>query len=134
MASFADQLRRIAEKRKAAIETAVKSTVLEMHASMVRMSPVDTGRFRASWSIGVGAPGPLPAGLRFDAASVAALQVRGDLADWQPGQTIYVTNPMPYGPKLENGWSKQAPAGMVRVTIADFRARFSERLAEALAS
>jgi hypothetical protein len=29
---------------------------------------------------------------------------------------------MPYALRLEYGWSKQAPAGMVRVTVAEFQA------------
>ena len=36
------------------------------------------------------------------------------------GQTIFLVNHLPYGPALEYGWSKQAPAGMVRITVEEF--------------
>lgn len=32
---------------------------------------------------------------------------------------IYIANGLPYILRLENGWSKQAPAGMVAITLAE---------------
>lgn len=124
MASFGDQLRRIADKRKVTLETAVRRTVLGMGAQMVRMSPVDTGRFRSNWFYG---DGLAPSG--FDQSGSASLQrITAGVASWSPGETMRVTNSLPYARRLENGWSQQAPAGMVRTTIADFQARFSAEL------
>ena len=41
------------------------------------------------------------------------------------GQTIFITNSLPYAYRLEyDGWSRQAPAGMVRVTVVEFAQRF----------
>ena len=35
------------------------------------------------------------------------------------GNVVYLTNNLPYAQRLEyEGWSKQAPAGMVRVNMA----------------
>ena len=132
MASFSDQLQAIANRRKAALSAAVRTSVLEMASEMARLSPVDTGRFRASWTVSLGTPAPAPAGLRFSAGSLAGLQIGASLSAWQPGETIYVTNSLPYARQLEMGSSRQAPAGMVRVTIADFRARFAANVAAAL--
>ena len=38
--------------------------------------------------------------------------------------TITVQNNLPYIDRLENGYSKQAPAGMVSVTLAGLQARY----------
>ena len=34
------------------------------------------------------------------------------------GDTFFLTNPLPYALRVENGWSKQRPKGMVAVAIA----------------
>lgn len=34
---------------------------------------------------------------------------------------FYFANSLPYAFRLENGWSKQAPMGMVKVTTAEWR-------------
>ncbi len=35
----------------------------------------------------------------------------------EPYQPIWITNNMPYALRLEQGWSQQAPTGMVAITI-----------------
>lgn len=62
-------------------------------------TPVLTGRARAGWKI-----------------------------EWVRG-VLRVFNSVPYIRRLEYGWSKQAPAGMVRVNLK----RFSQFLREAVA-
>ncbi|MNJ81742.1 hypothetical protein D3C77_807050 [compost metagenome] len=37
------------------------------------------------------------------------------------GQTAFIVNNLPYAIPLEYGHSSQAPAGMVRVTLANFQ-------------
>jgi hypothetical protein len=88
----------------------------ETDARLKMKSPVDTGRFRASWTIGVGQPD----------TTVAPDVVKGQVAVAEPripaitvGQTYYHSNSLPYARRLEYGWSKQAPAGMVRLTAAE---------------
>jgi hypothetical protein len=89
----------------------------ETDARLKMKSPVDTGRFRASWTIGVGqidtsvAPEP-PAG-----SSIAIPEPR--IPAITLGQTYYHANSLPYARRLEYGWSKQAPGGMVRVTAQE---------------
>jgi len=128
MTNLGDQLRQIADRKKIALETVVRKTVFDMAADMVQMSPVDTGRFRSNWKYGEGsinqesstAPGTDPI------TSIAA-----GVASWKPGETMYVTNSLPYAYRLETGWSKQAPYGMVSTTIANFQAHFSRALGDA---
>jgi len=79
------------------------------------------GRFRANWqlTIGTAASGNIDAvdanGGKTITAAVEALQ------DFESGPTIFIVNNLPYGARLEyEGWSRQAPAGMVRVTVAEF--------------
>lgn len=79
------------------------------------------GRFRANWQFSIDAPadGELddidPSGN----AAVAAL--RAQVSGLTIGQTAYIVNNLPYAIPLEYGHSKQAPHGMVRVTLANFQ-------------
>lgn len=92
--------------------------------AVVKRSPVDTGRFRGNWRVGIGA-----ADLTFkenlkDKVGDYTLS-RGftiiNRAGW--GERIFVTNITPYGIYLEGGSSPQAtPGGIVAVTLADLRA------------
>lgn len=79
------------------------------------------GRFKSNW---LAATGPAmntatpettdPSG----SATRAAIQQK--LEGWKPGQTIWVTNSLPYAQRLEYGWSKQAPGGMVRLSVQNY--------------
>jgi hypothetical protein len=80
-------------------------------------SPVDTGRFRASWTIGVGQIDPSVAPESAPGQKVATPEPR--IPAITVGQTYYHANSLPYARRIEYGWSKKAPAGCVRVTAAE---------------
>lgn len=102
------------EKAKGKFELFVKKLAVDIDASLVLKSPVDTGRFRANWVVGNGSVNSMTKE-SFQAANNApvinSLKVNG--------QTIYITNSLPYANRLEYGYSKQAPAGMVRITLVE---------------
>lgn len=121
VADFAQQVRAFTEDAKEKTALAVKRIALEMFERVILRSPVDTGRFRGNWQVGIG---NIPAGtLRLDDKSGRATISKAQAAALrlEPGQTITLVNNLPYGPRLENGWSKQAPAGMVALTVQDFQ-------------
>lgn len=73
------------------------------------------GRFRANWVASLGTP----------AKTTTDSTNRGDSeqqalngAQLPLGGKVYFCNSLPYAIRLENGWSKQAPAGMVKLTLA----------------
>jgi len=41
---------------------------------------------------------------------------------------IFIVNGLPYINRLENGWSQQAPNGMVAITLAELPARAGDIL------
>ncbi len=53
-----------------------------------------------------------------DARALAVLNEK--VAGWKPGQTIWILNSLPYAKRLEYGWSKQAPGGMVRLAVQNY--------------
>ena len=79
------------------------------------------GRFRGNWQFSIDTPadGELDTIDPSGNATVAAL--RAQVSGLTIGQTAYIVNNLPYAIPLEYGHSKQAPHGMVRVTLANFQ-------------
>lgn len=84
------------------------------------------GRFRGNWQTSVGQAVTFsvdridPTGAQASAEVVATVPATA-------GNVVYLTNNLIYGPRLEyEGWSKQAPAGMVRVNMARIGAIMAE--------
>jgi hypothetical protein len=86
------------------------------------------GRSRANWQMSIGAPGAdaskRPEGGVTGAPVSSAQQAEafGKVAAGKPGDTIYIYNNVRYIRRLEEGWSGQAPAGMVAVSLAEVTA------------
>lgn len=79
------------------------------------------GRFRGNWqfSIDLPATGELDRIDRSGDDTIA--QLKAQVEALTIGQTAYIVNNLPYAVPLEYGHSTQAPAGMVRVTLANFQ-------------
>ena len=122
--AFRAGVKRQVEVTKEVAEQLVRKTLIDMSAKIVKMSPVDTGRFRANWQFGRGAFNPTtteetdPGGSATQQRLMRAINEGVKLGQ---SDVVYITNSLPYAFRLEyEGWSAQAPAGMVRVTVANF--------------
>lgn len=99
-----------------------------MYESIVKKTPVDTGRARGNWQIGIGqdiistTPRTNKTG-NVSGETNKLSQVSGD-------ETIYISNNLPYIVRLEYGSSKQAPNGMVGLTTATFKKKIDEAVKE----
>lgn len=116
---------------KLQIENVTNETIIDVtlriHATLVSNppagTPIDFGWASANWFIGVGSPPRSNAGQLPDsgAGAVASREAEQSTTvaqfvssyDYTQGQTVYVTNNVPYINRLNNGWSAQAPAGFV---------------------
>jgi hypothetical protein len=97
----------------------------------VNGTPVDLGRARGNWQIGIGA---VPAGLisaedKQGAATITreSAKVLADALRQNPFQLLWITNNVPYIERLEDGWSKQAPDGWIRLAVERTRRRLPAR-------
>ncbi len=131
MTTFALQLSKFVEKTKGNIDLVVRKVVIDASANIVEMSPVGDaklwkdppppgytgGRFRANWQLGIDAKpsGVLesvdPSGGATKSGIFAALPLNAG------GKTYFLMNNLPYAQRLEDGWSTQAPYGMVMKTV-----------------
>lgn len=119
--SFALDIAKFAEDAKGAIDDTMRAIIIEIGGSVIRMSPVDTGRFRGNWqfSIGAASTGELD---RLDKnGSAATAELVNGAIQFKAGETAYIVNNLPYAIPLEYGHSDQAPGGIVRITLERFQ-------------
>lgn len=131
-AQFMAAIDAFVDKAHGNTELVVKGLGIRILSRLVRMSPVDTGRFRGNWQVAFNAPaeGALEA---FDKSGSQTLG-SGSLVleQFKVGtKDIYFTNNLPYAYELEFGSSKQAPEGMVRVTAIEL-VRYLKQVTEEL--
>jgi hypothetical protein len=93
----------------------IRLLTLEVLRRVVLKTPVRTGRARGGWDVCIGAES--------DGETFSSDPVSNGLAKLPPlmsmNEVIYVLNNVVYILALENGHSKQAPVGMVAVTLAE---------------
>ena len=123
---FARRMREIGERVESNADKTVKQTALAIDQAVVLASPLDTGRFRSNWRVGLGArvEGEIDAYSPGSGGSTTAANTQGALVHAQgqvalrtPGQDIWISNTLPYGPRLNDGYSRQAPAGFVETAV-----------------
>lgn len=126
---LADDLAKFAAKVKQDVDDVHREVVIQIANSLITGSAVDTGRFRANWVPGINAVNPTASNAPDPSGAGALGAITSAIP--KPGGVFYITNSLPYARRLEyEGWSKQMPAGVVRITAM----RFNEWLAKAVAS
>jgi hypothetical protein len=124
--SFALDLSRFGDKVNGNATRVVRKVALELLRGVVMATPVDTGRARANWQTTIGEMALGTVDAPSSAGSAAAEAIADGAETIQLGAhlgddvAIFLTNNLPYIDRLEHGWSKQAPDGMVAKTIARF--------------
>lgn len=120
--SFEAQLRAFEHKTIEKMGRAARKIILDAFSGVIMMTPVDSGRARGSWQSAIGSvPSGTVEALDPDGNTVIAT-VAGVVDGMQPGDVIYMTSNLPYMPRLEEGYSQQAPAGMVRLVVQRYQA------------
>lgn len=119
---FERRMARLATKVAENADRIVRKVALATDQVVVMATPVDTGRARANW---VTALDSAPTGVQPEpsspggGASQALSQARATVADYNGDDhtSIHITNNLPYIGKLDQGSSRQAPAGFVVAAV-----------------
>jgi hypothetical protein len=103
------------------MEKLLRAAVRETDSLVKQASPVDTGRFRASWQVGENAaPGGIaPPGSYSAAAPLSRIGYQQE----KVGNIYSVHNNLPYAEPLADGSSKQADPGWVQGIAKDVQTR-----------
>jgi hypothetical protein len=117
--SFEREMRAAELKITQASEKTVRATALQLFTQVIERTPVDTGAARGNWRTAIN---QAPIGTVERTGSGPALsEVNLAAARFTLADTIYLANNLPYIERLESGdWSRQAPQGMVAVTVNEF--------------
>lgn len=137
--SFEAEVRALVEKRKLSLELITKRIVFDVFSRVIMKTPVDTGRLRANWVVSVGdVPKKAvneskmdPSGVTPDGSGSSATksEVLGELGKQKlAGTVVWLTNSLPYAYPIEYGHSRQAPQGMVRLSVAEVKHNLSSLL------
>jgi hypothetical protein len=102
----------------------IRKIALELLKKVTMKSPVDTGRFRANWMVGIGG-----ADETTTENTVNDAMMRGSivLTGYKTLKQIHISNNLPYAAALEHGHSQQAPLGVAEVSVAEIEAHFNEQ-------
>jgi len=93
-----------------------------VHKDLVVTTPVDVSTAVSNWQLtlepvlNISIPAYIPGSegsTHDDSAQMALLQGEQQLEQKKPGMPIYLTNNLPYIRRLNDGYSKQTPAGFV---------------------
>jgi hypothetical protein len=121
MASFSLDVARFVSEFKESATLIVRKVAIDAFSRVILKTPVDTGRARANWQCAIGEV-PQSSLLLNDKEGTATVdRVTAEAMKLKVGDTIYLINNVVYILALEHGHSKQAPAGMVEITVREFQ-------------
>lgn len=119
--SFAEGVGSFALNVPKNMEDAIQATAFQLFSDIIRATPVDEGTARANWILTFNQPSTATVKTKDTSpngqSSIAKVSQR--IFDKERDRYI-LTNNLPYIERLEFGYSKQAPAGMVRINVARF--------------
>ena len=137
--SFGIDVAKAAKDTKSTMGEAKQAIVFELFGNVIKKTPVDLGPAKNAWNVSMGTPDLTMTDIKSKSAlgafSARSLQELGKVTD-EFGVDI-LTNPLPYARILEfggynynpksgkttaEGFSTQAPAGMIRVSVSEFSA------------
>jgi hypothetical protein len=119
--SFSGDIEKWREKVRKRMDTAVRKVALDLATECIMRSPVLTGRFKGAWNVAVGAPNHGIADITDQDGGATIARAEAAVNHFAAGQTLYVSNALPYARRIEFGHSKQAPAGIVRLVAQRYR-------------
>lgn len=116
--SFALQVKADAEQR-------IKNIGMDLIQGVITATPVDTGAARGNW---IASKTPIKTYDENDTDKTGQGTINRTFVFFAQnaklGSVIYLQNNLPYIERLENGWSDQAPLGMVSTTLNAIKQKY----------
>ncbi len=133
--TFKADLTKWVQKAKGKQDAVVRKIVIDLGKSIIIKNPVGDanywkspppegyvgGRSRANWMYGNNV---MPSGAidNIDpSGSKTIAKLVAQVSSTPTASVHWIANSLPYIRRLEEGWSRQAPQGMVRLTIEEFQ-------------
>lgn len=126
--SFAADVAKFAKLTNSSLDQTGRAIALELFSSVIKDTPVDTGRARGNWQTSMTTPKEDQ--VERTGAGPAIAEAASETAKFGLGKLIWFSNNLPYIYRLEYGWSDQAPSGFVRKNVARIQANVKKAVAE----
>lgn len=137
-AEFKRNFAKVLEKAGAKAEMVVRAAGMELLKRVIEKSPVGDptmwknpesapegyvgGRFKANWNVAIGSINHDISAPPDKSGSSSIGRGTGVVMSFPMGAVVFITNSMPYSRRIEyDAWSKQASAGVVRITVMEYR-------------
>ena len=130
--SFEGDIIKFTNKSVAEADKIRRGVILKLFSAVIDDTPVDTGRLRGNWQTSVNAPKENELAQTDRGGNRAKAKIAKNLGKF--GDTVYFSNNLPYAKVAEygewngptdkvtgDGFSKKAPAGMVRKNAIRFQ-------------
>lgn len=136
MGKFADAVAAFSAKTKTNVNATISESALGMAIELVERSPVGDpalwaskppkayvpGTFKANWRGGFNAIDYTVTDDTDPTGEISVVNISEKIQEqFLSGSVFYITNSLPYAIALEDGHSKQAPAGIVALTVLDWQ-------------
>lgn len=111
--------------------TVLRKVAFDLLTKIVEKTPVDTGRARSSWKVGIGRSANANA-TEGPVTSRGATLAKGEekINSLRLPKKIYITSNLPYMEALENNHSGQAPKGMIEISLAETKNELNSLLTD----
>lgn len=133
--SFKSDMNKAKAKIQTALEKTIRGAALDLFRAIVLSTPVGQpsewqstppkgyigGRLRGNWQANLAAPKIDQLNLEDAAGGATIGAANSNMARYDLKDTIYFTNNLPYAERVENGWSRQAPQGMMKTNVKKFK-------------
>ena len=104
-------------KVQADANTEMRKIALKVLGNLAATTPVDTGRAKGNWQTALNSK-PVGTLEQHDKAGAVMYALGKRVVDGAAlGDSIWISNNLPYIQRLNDGWSQQAPANFVQLAI-----------------
>ena len=103
------------------LATVVQQFTIKAFNGFVERTPVDTGRLRSNWQVGIGNIPEKQLSSTGEPKPPPIAEIKGD-------KTVFIVNNLDYAEAIENGHSKKSPLGMVAITMARLQGEIDANL------
>ncbi|ARB06112.1 tail completion or Neck1 protein [Dinoroseobacter phage vB_DshS-R5C] len=122
---FAIDLKRFGKVTEEQATLIFQKIAIDLDTRVVLGTPVDSGRARGNWFPSVGSPSAqVDMNASDKSGSAATAAATSTVSGAKIGDVLWLTNNLPYILPLENGWSGQAPEGMVDLNLNAIAAQY----------
>ena len=126
MGDFSLSMNELLKQVNGNVENVVKKSVFDLTSAIIKDTPTDTSRAKNNWLISFNTPIDDVSNKLDNSGNIAISEASQKIFNNKVPMVYWIQNNLPYIERLEYGWSKQSPQGMVRINILRFNEFFKQ--------